>query len=104
MDAALKRHPLLVTALAPLIPHLVGSAFNIWYNMTVIDPLLVAAGFKKRFIDAVLFLDLVDPVASSGVSKTLPRSKRFRGRSRSRSPTSGSLAVVRRSDLGIRVA
>jgi adenylate cyclase len=50
MDAALKRHPLLVTALAPLVPHLVGSAFNIWYNMTVIDPLLVAAGLKQRFI------------------------------------------------------
>jgi len=54
MDAALKRHPLLVTALAPLIPHLVGSAFNIWYNMTVIDPLLIAAGLKQRFIATVI--------------------------------------------------
>ena len=54
MDAALKRHPLLVVALAPLIPHLVGSAFNIWYNMTVIDPLLVAAGLKQRFIATVI--------------------------------------------------
>ena len=54
MDVALKRHPLLVTALAPLIPHLVGSAFNIWYNMTVIDPLLIAAGLKQRFIATVI--------------------------------------------------
>ena len=54
MDAALKRHPFLVTALAPLIPHLVGSAFNIWYNMTVIDPLLIAAGLKQRFIATVI--------------------------------------------------
>src|SRR5438445_13843271 len=54
MDAALKRHPLLVTALAPVIPHLLGSAFNIWYNMTVIDPLLVAAGLKQRFIATVI--------------------------------------------------
>ena len=54
MDAALKRYPVLVTALAPLIPHLVGSAFNIWYNMTVIDPLLVAAGLKQRFITMVI--------------------------------------------------
>jgi adenylate cyclase len=54
MDAALKRYPLLVVALAPLIPHLVGSAFNIWYNMTVIDPLLVAAGLKQRFIATVI--------------------------------------------------
>ena len=54
MDAALKRHPLLVTALAPLIPHLLGSAFNIWYNLTVIDPLLIAAGLKQRFIATVI--------------------------------------------------
>jgi adenylate cyclase len=54
MDTALKRHPLLVTALAPLIPHLVGSTFNIWYNMTVVDPLLVAAGLKPRFISTVI--------------------------------------------------
>ncbi len=54
MDVALKRRPLLVTALAPLIPHLVGSAFNIWYNMTVIDPLLIAAGLKQRFIATVI--------------------------------------------------
>src|SRR2546430_17057574 len=54
MDAALKRHPLLVTALAPLIPHLLGSAFNIWYNMMVVDPLLIAAGLKQRFIDTVI--------------------------------------------------
>ena len=54
MDAALKRHPFLVTALAPFIPHLVGSAFNIWYNMTVIDPLLVAANLRQRFISGVI--------------------------------------------------
>ena len=58
MDAALKRHPLLVTALASLIPHLVGSAFNIWYNMTVIDPLLFAAGLKQRFVGTVIVWNL----------------------------------------------
>ena len=58
MDVALKRHPFLVTALAPVIPHLVGSAFNIWYNMTVIDPLLVAAGLKQRFIATVVVWNL----------------------------------------------
>ena len=64
MDAALKRHPLLVTALAPLIPHLVGSAFNIWYNMTVIDPLLIAAGLRERFIETVIVWNLIAyPVA-----------------------------------------
>ena len=54
MDAAVRRHPLLITALAPLIPHIVGSAFNIWYNMSVINPLLVAAGLKERFINTVI--------------------------------------------------
>ena len=54
MDAALRRHPFLVTVLAPVIPHLVGSAFNIWYNMTVIDPLLIAAHLKERFISSVI--------------------------------------------------
>ena len=59
MDAALKRHPLLIVALAPFIPHMVGSAFNIWYNMTVIDPLLVAANLKQRFISGVIIWNAV---------------------------------------------
>jgi adenylate cyclase len=59
MDGAMKRHALLVTALAPLIPHLVGSAFNIWYNMTVIDPLLIAAGLKQRFVSTVIVWNAV---------------------------------------------
>lgn len=59
MDAALIRkrpirHPLLVVALAPLIPHILGSAFNIWYNMVIIDPLLRAADLRERFISTVI--------------------------------------------------
>jgi adenylate cyclase len=67
MDAALKRHPLRVTAFAPLIPHLVGSAFNIWYNMTVIDPLLVEAGLKQRFIATVIVWNLIAYPAVVGI-------------------------------------
>ena len=59
MDAPLRRYPFLVTALAPLIPHLVGSAFNIWYNMTVIDPLLAAAHLKQRFIASVIIWNAI---------------------------------------------
>src|ERR1044072_3900079 len=59
MDAALKRHSLLVTALAPLIPPLVGSAFNIWYNIPVIDPLLRAAGLRDRFVSTVIVWNAV---------------------------------------------
>jgi adenylate cyclase len=33
-------HPLLLTGAAPLLPMLIGSAINIWYNLTNVDPLL----------------------------------------------------------------
>src|SRR5207302_8699932 len=60
------RHPLLVTALAPLIPHILGSAFNIWYNMVVIDPLLRGAGLRPRFVETVILWNaIVYPIAGS---------------------------------------
>lgn len=63
MDPALKRHPLLVTALAPVLPQLVEGVFNIWYNMAVIDPLLVAAGLRQRFIStAIIWNSVVYPM------------------------------------------
>ena len=70
MDAALNhppptvRHPLLVTALAPVVPHVLGSIFNIWYNMVIIDPLLGAAGLRERFVGTVIFWNaIVYPLA-----------------------------------------
>ena len=55
---------LLVTALAPVVPQLLGSAFNIWYNATVIDPLLSPLGLKPRFIATVIVYNLaVYPLA-----------------------------------------
>jgi adenylate cyclase len=36
-------HPLLLTGIAPLVPILIGSAVNIWYNLTHIEPLLTPA-------------------------------------------------------------
>ncbi len=64
MDAALTRkrpirHPLLVVALAPLIPHLLGSAFNIWYNMVIIDPLLREGHLRERFISTVIVWNVI---------------------------------------------
>lgn len=64
MDAALTRkrpirHPLLVTALAPLIPQILGSALNIWYNMVIIDPLLRTANLRARFISTVIVWNAV---------------------------------------------
>lgn len=73
MDAALiparpiVRHPFLVTALAPLIPHVLGSIFNIWYNMVIIDPLLVATGLRERFIATTIGWNAVVYPAAVGI-------------------------------------
>ena len=61
-STARERYGLLVTALAPVIPQILGSAFNIWYNATVIEPLLTPA-LKQRFFEAVvLYNSVVYPV------------------------------------------
>jgi hypothetical protein len=39
--------PLLITGLAPLVPILIGSAVNIWYNLTQIDPLLTPRHYGR---------------------------------------------------------
>jgi adenylate cyclase len=68
MDAALKsprpRVALIVTALAPVVPQLLGSAFNIWYNLSVIEPLLGTETLKARFLQTVIIYNVcVYPVA-----------------------------------------
>jgi len=62
MDLALKppsRRGLLVTGLAPLIPQLLGSAFNIWYNRVIVIPLLQSPELRDRFDLTVLVYNLV---------------------------------------------
>ena len=62
MDAAANARPqakkigyaLLITALSPLLPQILGSAFNIWYNVIIVDPLLTTAALKQRFLSTVL--------------------------------------------------
>ena len=62
--AAPVRAALLATALSPLIPQLLGSVFNIWYNIVMIDPLLLAAGLKERFVTTVIVWNaIVYPIA-----------------------------------------
>jgi adenylate cyclase len=59
-----RRYGLLVTALAPVIPQILGSAFNIWYNAIVIAPLLVTEELRHRFSATVIFYNaIVYPVA-----------------------------------------
>lgn len=48
------RYPLLLIALAPLAPQLVGSVFNIWYNSVVVSPLLGQGALRERFYLTIL--------------------------------------------------
>ncbi len=52
------RHALLLTALAPVVPQLLGSVFNIWYNAVIIDPLLSTTALKQRFFQTVLLYNV----------------------------------------------
>jgi adenylate cyclase len=66
VDAALtpSRHGLLVTGLAPVVPQILGSAFNIWYNAIIVNPLLATGALRQRFLDTVIDYNLfVYPVA-----------------------------------------
>lgn len=73
MDAALSapRCPrrqalgLLLTALAPVIPQILGSVFNIWYNRNVITPLLATDALKHRFLETIIvFNTIAYPIAT----------------------------------------
>lgn len=64
MDPALtpaKARPagLLVTGLAPVIPQILGSAFNIWYNQVIVTPLLSTPALRQRFDETVLYYNLL---------------------------------------------
>jgi adenylate cyclase len=50
-----RRYGLLVTVLAPVIPQILGSVFNIWYNTVVIEPLLTTSALRHRFAATVIF-------------------------------------------------
>jgi adenylate cyclase len=63
ITATRKRYGLLLTALAPVIPQIIGTAFNIWYNSTVIQPLLTSAALKQRFFETIVVYNaLVYPI------------------------------------------
>ncbi len=62
MDTALtstaSRRDLLVTALAPVFPQIVGSLINILYNDAIVKPLLTEA-LRQRFFHTVLVYNLL---------------------------------------------
>jgi adenylate cyclase len=59
IGAGRARYALLLTALAPVVPQILGSAFNIWYNTTVIEPLLISPTLKQRFAWTWVFYTIV---------------------------------------------
>ena len=54
-----RRRAILIVALAPVVPQLLGSIFNIFYNATVIEPLLRTPEMKQRFIHTVIAFNLL---------------------------------------------
>jgi len=50
---------LLIVALAPVVPQLLGSAFNIWYNAAIIGPLLATSALKHRFFQTIIIYNSV---------------------------------------------
>jgi len=69
------RYGLLLTALAPVVPQILGSAFNIWYNATVIEPMLTPALRQRFFTTVVVYNAVVYPI---GVYLWLKRIFSFR--------------------------
>jgi adenylate cyclase len=67
MDAALsvpkcpRGQPLglMMTALAPVVPQILGSVFNIWYNRNVVTPLLTSEALKNRFEQTIIIFNAV---------------------------------------------
>ncbi len=69
------RYGLLLTALAPVVPQILGSAFNIWYNATVIEPMFTPALRQRFFATVVVYNAVVYPI---GVYLWLKRIFSFR--------------------------
>jgi adenylate cyclase len=74
-NTARARYGLLLTGLAPVVPQILGSAFNIWYNASVIEPMLTPALRQRFFETVVAYNALVYPI---GVYLWLKRIFSFR--------------------------
>src|SRR5262249_33683770 len=61
-STARARYGLLLTALALGLPQFLGSAFNIWYNATVIEPMLTPALRGRFFSTVVIYNAVVYPI------------------------------------------
>jgi adenylate cyclase len=70
-----KRSALILTALAPLVPQILGSAFNIWYNSAIIQPMLTRIGLNHRFLLTIVIYNVI--VFPIGISLWLNRVHSF---------------------------
>jgi adenylate cyclase len=59
LNPARKRLALVMMALAPLVPQILGSAFNIWYNAVIIKPMLTQPDLKQRFLETVIIYNVI---------------------------------------------
>ncbi|MFL6515900.1 MAG: adenylate/guanylate cyclase domain-containing protein [Chthoniobacterales bacterium] len=93
-----KRLALVLTALAPLVPQILGSAFNIWYNAVIIQPMLTPIGLTGRFLATIVVYNVI--VFPVGIWLWLKRvhyfSKPFHLLRRGGTIEPESLAVLRR--------
>ncbi|GAB4241449.1 MAG: adenylate/guanylate cyclase domain-containing protein [Candidatus Methylacidiphilales bacterium] len=62
-----QRHPLWVLAVMPIVPQLVGSIFNVWYNTSIIIPALPTEALHVRFAQTVLFFNLIVYPVGAGI-------------------------------------
>ena len=58
----LKQHAWTVATVTPLLPNVLGSIFNIWYNETNIDPLLDAAQMKRFWTVVTIYNATIYPI------------------------------------------
>jgi adenylate cyclase len=49
----------MLTALAPVVPQIIGSVFNIWYNRNVVTPLLTTEALKHRFLETIIVFNVI---------------------------------------------
>jgi adenylate cyclase len=55
----LHRHPVAVVLVAPVIPQIIGTIFNTWYNLSLIEPLLKEEKLHGRFFQTVIVYNLL---------------------------------------------
>lgn len=61
------RFALLIVACTPILPQILGSIFNIWYNLTIIGPLLNTEPLRRSFgLTIISFNTIVYPLAMGG--------------------------------------